>query len=454
MTAAADPPIPDDQRRTARHQMILAALTTLLFGLAIVLGSELAATDRARSEPTCTVDTETRDCGPEESCVRGRCKPLPPLLDILPCQEGDACDGRCTCEGAFSCDPGQRCTATPENSCGPEITALLADLQRFERSQCKKIGEDASQCPPKALDQFFISHRQFDAVLLGLRHTTTIHFDSRRSGTDLPGRQQQEYQAQFAALAARLRDAKEVLIIARASQDGRDDLRTQNINYLVAQNRLDAVAGWVVAQEPTPEAQNVMARKLIRLAIGTSHPLRAEILARNREHHYVTWSKRQSDHLRDAINHHQTLDPDPDAAANLHRVLNQSVLLVPIPCELPAEPINAAPRPATTGHRRPLHPPLHHTHRRDRRSAARRAHLERARRPDPTRDPTSPRHDPHTRRPHRTHRPPRAPPGPRGGRVRAHRSPASPAPPHAAEPRRPAQRRSPGLDPAGPRARP
>ena len=333
MNARPDPPIPDDERRTVRHQMFLSFLATLLFGLAITLGLELAAAGNAREQPACTVDTETRDCGPEETCVRGRCKPMPPILEVLSCQEGEACDGRCTCEGAFSCDARQVCTAKTEDSCSDEITALLTDLQRFERSQCKKIGEDASQCPPKALDQFFISHRQFDAVLLGLRQTTTVHFDSRRSGTDLPGRQQQEYQRQFAALADRLRTAKAILIIARASQDGRDDQRSQSINYLVAQNRLDAVARWVVAQEATPGAQDIMARKLIRLAIGTSHPLRAEILARNPEHHYVSWSRRQGDHMRDAIQRHRDLEPT--AAADLHRLLNQSVLLVPIPCALP-----------------------------------------------------------------------------------------------------------------------
>ena len=333
MNARPDPPIPADERRTARHQMFLTFLSTVLFGLAITLGYELASAGNARDTPVCTVDTETRDCGPEETCVRGRCKPMPPILDILPCQEGDACDGRCTCEGAFSCDATQRCTAKPEDSCSDEIAALLTDLQRFERSQCKKIGEDASQCPPRALDQFFISHSQFDAVLLGLRHTTTVHFDSRRSGTDLPARQQQEYQRQFAALADRLRTARAILIIARASQDGRDDQRSQSVNYLVAQNRLDAVARWVVAQEATPDAQDLMARKLIRLAIGTSHPLRADILARNPEHHYVTWSKRQGDHMRDAIARHRDLAPA--AAADLHRLLNQSVLLVPIPCALP-----------------------------------------------------------------------------------------------------------------------
>lgn len=336
---APDPAIAADQRRTARHQMLLTLLATALFGLAITLGSELANPGPARDQPACTVDTEARDCGPEETCVRGRCKPLPPILGVLPCQEGDACDGRCSCEGSFSCDAAQRCTAAREDTCSGEITGLLADLQRFERSQCKKIGEDASQCPPRALDQFFISHSQFDAVLLGLRHTSTVHFDSRRSGADLPARQQQEYAAQFAALAGRLRDAKAVLIIARASQDGRDDLRSQNVNYLVAQNRLDAVARWVVAQEPTPGAQDVMARKLIRLAIGTSHPLRAEILARNPEHHYITWSKRQGDHLRDAITRHRELTTDE--AANIHRLLNQSVLLVPIPCALPEVPVAA-----------------------------------------------------------------------------------------------------------------
>ncbi len=333
MTARPDPPIPEDARRTARHQMFLTLIATVLFGLAISLGFELAATGNARDQPACTVDTEISDCGPEETCVRGRCRPMPPILEVLPCQEGDACDGRCSCEGAFSCDAAQRCTAKTEDSCSDEISALLADLQRFERSQCKKVGDDASQCPPRALEQFFISHRQFDAVLLGLRHTSTIHFDSRRSGSDLPARQQQEYQRQFAALAGRLRQARAILIIARASEDGRNDQRSQSINYLVAQNRLDAVARWVVAQEATPDAQDVMARKLIRLAIGTSHPLRADILARNPEHHYVSWSKRQGDHMRDAIQRHKALEPA--AAADLHRLLNQSVLLVPIPCALP-----------------------------------------------------------------------------------------------------------------------
>ena len=333
-------PIPDDNRRTVRFQMLLSLLATVLFGLAIVLGFELASTGTTRDQPACTVDREARDCGPEETCVRGRCKPLPPILSVLPCQEGDPCDGRCTCDGAFSCDDRRRCTAAAEDSCAPEVSALLADLQRFEKSQCKKVGEDASQCPPRALDQFFIDHRQFDAVLLGLRHTTTVHFDSRRSGGDLPARQQQEYQQQFAALAGRLRSADAVLIIARASQDARDDQRSQSVNYLVAQNRLDAVAGWIVAQEPTPGAQDLMARKLIRLAIGTSHPLRAELLARNPEHHVITWSRRQSDHLRDSIARHRDLDPD--TAAGLHRLLNQSVLLVPIPCALPGpEPRDA-----------------------------------------------------------------------------------------------------------------
>lgn len=331
---AQDPAIADDLRRTTRYQMLLTFLATLLFGLAIALGFELAVGGPPRDEPACTVDTEMRDCGPEETCVRGRCKPLPPILDVLPCQEGDACDGRCSCEGAFTCDAAQRCTAVREDTCSPEITTLLGDLRRFERSQCTKAGNrDATQCSPRALDQFFVSHSQFDAVLLGLRHTTTVHFDSRRSGVDLPARQQQEYQAQFAALAGRLRAAKAVLIIARASQDGRDDLRAQTNNYVVAQNRLDAVAGWVVAQELTPAAQGAMAGKLIRLAIGTSHPLRAEILARNPEHHYITWSKRQGERLRDAIVRHRDLGRDE--AASVHRLLNQSVLVVPIPCALP-----------------------------------------------------------------------------------------------------------------------
>ncbi|HEY0134942.1 MAG TPA: hypothetical protein VGB85_12700, partial [Nannocystis sp.] len=56
------------------------------------------------------------------------------------------------------------------------------------------------------------------------------------------------------------------------------------------------------------------------------------------EHHYVTWSRRQGDHMRDSIARHRDLAPA--AAADLHRLLNQSVLLVPIPCALPEAEAN------------------------------------------------------------------------------------------------------------------
>ena len=144
---------------------------------------------------------------------------------------------------------------------------------------------------------------------------------------------------------------------ARASQDGREDLRAQSLNYLVAQARLDAVARWIVALEPSPADQDAMAKKLTRLAIGTSHPLRAEVLARNPEHHYIAWSEPQEALLRYQVQH--SGDLDPQVLARMDRILNQSVLIAPIPCELPAieapplqQPSSAhaahAPSPAAT----------------------------------------------------------------------------------------------------------
>ncbi|MBA3545699.1 MAG: hypothetical protein H0T76_04380, partial [Nannocystis sp.] len=341
MTVPDDaPPLSADERRTARGQMLLALIATSLFGLALILGLELA-TEAPRATPLCTPDTEDRDCGPEEECIGGRCRPLRPLPEVLACQEGDPCDGACTCTGAFSCDADQRCSARREDMCGPEVATLLADLQGFERSQCNKVGEDASQCSPRALAEFFISHQQFDGVLLGLRQTMTVHFDSRRSGQDLTPRQQRFYQARFERLADRFRQAKSVLIVARASQDGREDLRAQSLNYLVAQARLDAVARWIVALEPSPAGQEAMAKKLTRLAIGTSHPLRAEVLARNPEHHYVAWVESQEALLRYQVQHVGELDPQ--ALARMDRILNQSVLIAPIPCELPTMPTPQSP---------------------------------------------------------------------------------------------------------------
>ncbi len=330
----SDPAFTGDARRTAAFQIGLSVVMTALLGLASTLVLDLR--DARQQGPTseCTLDNELEICGPEQECVGGRCRPLPPIVTtVLSCQDGERC-GDCTCMAPFSCDADDRCRVPRADSCSPEATELFTRLRDFERTQCEKnANNNAVSCSPAALSAFFLSVPQFNTILLNMKQTISIHFDGRRTADHLSDAQQQAYRDQFEPLADRLRQAEAILLVARASRENREDDRTDIANRIAAQARLAAVQYWLGMLEPTPSGQDAMNRKLIRLAIGTESPLRPEVIENNPEHHIISWTRQKTEQLRSQLKNHRELSPT--AASELLRTLNQSVLVVPIPCKLP-----------------------------------------------------------------------------------------------------------------------
>lgn len=312
--------------REARLQVAMAVLATGLLGLGLSLGEAL--TDAPAAE--CSEDLQ---CAEGEVCVGGRCR-LPPMTGPLPCQEGDPC-GSCTCGEGSACDAEDRCMPVKVDECTPEVKQLIAEVRRFEQDRCHALGgSDATQCDPKELDSFVLQHDELNELLLALPSTITVHFDQNQPNAEagLARAAEGHYKAHFDRLGQRLRDAKLVLIFGRSSRDRATTPSRLVANNNLAQNRMQQVAQWVVELGATPQERDGLARKLVRLSLGERQPLTREQLAANPRHQFVAWKKSREDLLVAEV---RGAAPDPAGGEQLARALNQSVLVIPVPCEVP-----------------------------------------------------------------------------------------------------------------------
>lgn len=325
-----------DELRTARYQITLSLLATLLLGLGLTLGYQ-AATSRGAQE--CTEAHEEEDCALDELCMRGRCVAAPPQGEPLPCQEGDSCD-TCACGEPLRCDPETRRCAAPEPpACTPEVAALVRSIREFERERCTKVGGKITECDPKQLTEFFLSHQQFNELLLRLDHTISVHFDTGQPDalTGLSPRSARSYADQFGQVADRLRDAGAVLVLGRASKDRGRSLHAQVASNNLVQNRMSYVASWIVELADTPLARDVQAKKLVQLAVGDHQPLTAAQLAAKLPLHRIVAARPQKvDLIRTGLRSHAELDDR--GARELERMLNQSVLVIPVPASCDKAP--------------------------------------------------------------------------------------------------------------------
>jgi hypothetical protein len=328
-----------DDVRTARSHMLLSALAIVLMALALYLGHELTQRPDGPAGRECNPDTEVELCEADESCIDGTCRFSPDRARPLPCQENDPCDGSCVCDGKFACE-AEVCKPIEDEVCSDAVKRVLADLQRFERERCKTTGSPVARCPPRDLHNFFMAHDNFDALLGELQYGATFHFDKGQPALGLSTNHEAYYTSELGQLRDRLLAARHILVIGRASKDSS---RNQPLNYTLAQMRIVEVQRWITQLGGTPQSSDEAEKKLITLAIGTSHPLDPEVLRLREYHRVVAWDAPTSRQLRDWIRDHASLDASRKAA--LRRRLDQSVLVIPIPCEIPDGRTNAAMQP-------------------------------------------------------------------------------------------------------------
>jgi len=312
--------------REARLQVAMSVLATGLLGLGLYLGDAL-------TDPPAVGCSEDLQCAEGEVCLGGRCR-LPPLTGPLACQEGDACSG-CVCGEGHACDAEDRCMPIAADVCSPDVTKLIAEIRRFEQDRCHALGTDATQCDPKELDSFVLQHDELNELLLGLQSTITVHFDQNQPNAEggLSRAAESYYTGHFQRLGDRLREAKVILIFGRSSRDKATTPSRAVANNNLAQNRMQQVAQWVVELGATPQDRDAMAKKLVRLSLGERQPLTREQLAANPRHQFVAWKKSREDLLVAEVRGEEPTDESKRDL--LVRALNQSVLVIPVPCEVP-----------------------------------------------------------------------------------------------------------------------
>jgi hypothetical protein len=312
--------------REARLQVAMSVLATGLLALGLYLGEAL----RAGPGAECREDVQ---CAEGEVCLGGRCR-VPPSVGPLPCQEGDPCAG-CVCGAGNQCDAEDRCMPEAEDACTPEVVKMIAEIRDFERERCKAVGTDATQCDPQALDRFVLEHDRLNALLLGLQSTITVHFDQNQPNAEggLSRATQGWYAGHFQRLGDRLRQAKLILIFGRSSRDRATTPSRIVANNNLAQNRMQQVAQWIVELGTTPQERDELTKRLVRLSLGERQPLTREQLAGNPRHQFVAWRKSREDLLVAEVR--GAAPPDAGKQELLARALNQSVLVVPVMCEVP-----------------------------------------------------------------------------------------------------------------------
>ena len=92
------------------------------------------------------------------------------------------------------------------------------------------------------------------------------------------------------------------------------------------------VAQWIADLAETPRERDEMAKKLIRLSLGDRQPLTREQLLKNPLHQFIAWKKSREDLLLSQVRGADAADASQQEQVS--RALNQSVLVIPIPCEI------------------------------------------------------------------------------------------------------------------------
>ncbi|MBK8266745.1 MAG: hypothetical protein IPK80_36140 [Nannocystis sp.] len=274
----------------------------------------------------CAAQRSSGACeGDEEVVVAG---------DVAALNCGDpGCDAGAVAGGAALASAGAAAArATGEGaleSCGdPQVLGLLQRL-------ADRCAGSFDSCPEGDLTSFAVAAEDFDDVVRRFPGTVTLHFPSgtppiRTRAWEAPWppadlRAHYMERLERLGMAERLRAAKSVLLIGRASQGG-----SAGTNNLYAKARANA-AYELLSATLTDEAERAaLGAKVKRLILSDRRPLAPEFFAAHHVDGMITWSPGNEAALRSLLK-----ERDGGATAWARDTINQVAFVVPIACELP-----------------------------------------------------------------------------------------------------------------------
>ncbi len=271
-------------------------------------------------------------CEAGEVCESGLCVPA---RRSVTCQVGNPCGpgASCNCDAPLSCEEGVcRATTRVAGACDdPAVQRILGGLAET----CKG---DVDGCKDEDLEKFALASEDFDEVMASFPSAVTIHFpngapDARSRVDTWPvDPERQHYRARLGQkfIVDALQEAPHVLLIARSSEGS-----GPKENQLFSKRRNDTVFDLLRENIGTPDELRQLRGKIKRLRLPSTKALEIDFFSERPPDRIIAWSPEEEETLRANIADAKQLSWS--ARRQTRALLNQMVLLVPLPCDLPSK---------------------------------------------------------------------------------------------------------------------
>lgn len=315
--------------------LAMFSVTSVLVGL-LVCGS-------SDPERQCDPDSIEIQCPADAVCNEfGRCMIPEPLADDLPLPDCDVGQSTSTCrcpiqlvelDGVCSEPPRERCEHA-------DVAALIARLEQACNSERQSTPGALEDCPPADLrDVILGSHRDILKIANLFRdHSFTLHFHQGTPVANGANRwpsdaEQPRVVSTIHKLLAEVEPRGYLLLVALASSTG-----TREVNYTLATRRSDAAVGLV---EKTRNAFPALHQRLadVQMLVGLiGHEERASVDLQTFDGiwgntgRYRAWNESETRHMHAALDAWRAGTISKTELQWLTRVVNQSVLVIPLPC--------------------------------------------------------------------------------------------------------------------------
>lgn len=324
-SVVVDPRITRADLRSARFIAAISVVSAVVLAFVMMLGFQLlrhVLGDHSTAVAECVEGEEVDGCAEDEVCVRGRCHEsrTPPER----CQLGGACpDDVCRPDPKLRCDEetGRFVPSAPPDACEEQaVMSMLRDLLK----KCR----NPNHCKPSEITDFAIAREGFIDTLVRFPGAVAVHFPSGqpRSLPAWPGAAAKDhYIERIAPQLPAFEQAHTIMLVALASRGGANQVLTHR-RAQAGQNLLIEAA----RRHGGIDLDSI--EKKLRLAyLGDRVQLDADFFAAKVVQRLAAPNTKTEAHLGSLLE-----DPalPRDLQEQRDRLINQTVFLVPIHCDL------------------------------------------------------------------------------------------------------------------------
>ena len=323
--------------RSTRFLTAVTAVTAVVLAMVMVFGFQLmrhvmGAGPRGAGSAQCE-DGGPDTCEEGSVCMDGRC-----VAASRPtrCQLNDPCSSDCTPDPRLRCDPATQVYA-PTNRPQPAICDE-PQVSRFLTEIGRKCGS-LSGCKAEDLKNLAIDDKEFLELMVTFPDTAAILFPKGKPSIrpDAPAwpnaEEAEHYVESLGPLVPHLQSSTAVLVVALASSGGKNADADSLERAKVVVERLVGMA--TTRAGLTLAERDAIDSKVKLLALGDRKQLTPEFYGKQVITHSIAWDKANHDTIRGLIE--QVDDISAKEKAWLKRTINQTVFVVPIPCQLGAK---------------------------------------------------------------------------------------------------------------------